>query len=276
MQPDSAEYKLNERMIMMETNVPYAFLLDRFVEASRKILQDNLLGIYLHGSAVMGCFNPLKSDLDLIIVIRETMTDEIKRTYMDQILALDSEAPAKGIEMSVVTRDVCDPFVYPTPFDLHYSRMHSEWYRQDPEDYIQKMKGTDQDLAAHFTVIRGRGQCLYGLPVGEIFGEVPEQDYLDSIWNDICDAEEDITEDTMYLTLNLARVLAYLKEKQVFSKKEGGMWALQHLPREYHPAVTLAMQEYETGGPVQYDPELVVKYAKYMLGQISALREQMN
>ena len=151
MQPDSAEYKLNERMIMMETNVPYAFLLDRFVEASRKTLQDNLLGIYLHGSAVMGCFNPLKSDLDLIIVIRETMTDEIKRTYMDLILALDSEVPAKGIEMSVVTRDVCDPFIYPTPFDLHYSRMHSEWYRQDPEDYIQKMKGTDQDLAAHFT-----------------------------------------------------------------------------------------------------------------------------
>lgn len=31
-------------------------LLNAFVEASQKILEDNLVGIYLHGSASMGCF----------------------------------------------------------------------------------------------------------------------------------------------------------------------------------------------------------------------------
>lgn len=31
-------------------------LLNAFVEASKKILEDNLAGIYLHGSASMGCF----------------------------------------------------------------------------------------------------------------------------------------------------------------------------------------------------------------------------
>ena len=35
-------------------------LLKSFVAQSQNILGDNLVGIYLHGSAVMGCFNEKK------------------------------------------------------------------------------------------------------------------------------------------------------------------------------------------------------------------------
>ena len=40
-------------------------VINEFVKKSQEILEDNLTGIYLHGSAVMGCYNPKKSDLDL-------------------------------------------------------------------------------------------------------------------------------------------------------------------------------------------------------------------
>ena len=170
------------------------WLITRFTEMSKSILDGRLTGVYLHGSAVMGCYQPKKSDLDFLVVINTALSDAEKRRFMDSLLELDEACPAKGIEMSIVTKDVCNPFVYPTPFILHYSRMHIEWYRRDPEDYILKMKGTDRDLAAHFTVIRSRGRCLYGLPIPDLFGEVPERDYLDSIWNDVSGAEEEITE----------------------------------------------------------------------------------
>ncbi|MBP5186668.1 MAG: nucleotidyltransferase domain-containing protein, partial [Clostridiales bacterium] len=48
--------------------------LNTYVGRSRNILKDNLTGIYLHGSAVMGCFNPEKSDIDLIVVVNEPLT----------------------------------------------------------------------------------------------------------------------------------------------------------------------------------------------------------
>lgn len=38
-------------------------LLEDFVIQSQKILGDNLVGIYLHGSAVMGCYNEKKVKL---------------------------------------------------------------------------------------------------------------------------------------------------------------------------------------------------------------------
>ncbi len=243
-------------------------VIDEFVEKSKEILKENLTGIYLHGSAVMGCYNPKKSDLDLIVVVNEPIQDDVKRRFMDMVVELNKKGPAKGIEMSVVTKNVCKPFTYPTPFELHFSVMHMGWYKDNPENYIQKMKGSDKDLAAHFTIIGKRGKCLYGLPVEEVFAPVPKADYMDSILEDIAEATEDILDNTMYITLNLARVLAYKKYGQIFSKKEGGEWALKNVPAEYHPLIKAAMSEYATGEDFSYDHALAKSYAEYMLEEI--------
>ena len=242
--------------------------MSKFIQQSNVILRENLLGIYLHGSAVMGCFNFQKSDLDLLVVVHDTVPDADKKAYMDMVVELNASAPAKGIEMSIVTKDVCDPFVYPTPFELHFSAAHRNWYRNDPEDYVRKMKGIDGDLAAHFTIIGKRGKCLYGLPIQDVFADVPHQNNMDSIWDDIAEAEDDITLNTMYLTLNLTRVLACKKENLVLSKKEGGEWALHNIPAEYHGLILDALLEYEVNADVSYDITVAKRYARYMLKQI--------
>ncbi len=244
-----------------------------FTERSREIFGENLAGVYLHGSAAMGCWNPDRSDLDLIVVVRNSPDDAARRACMEMVTELHAAAPRQegthgGIEMSVVLRSVCDPFVYPTPFELHFSAAHLDWYRKDPEDYIRKMRGTDKDLAAHFTVIRHRGRCLYGEPAGTVFGEVPAADYLDSIRNDVAGAKEEIAGDTMYLTLNLARVLAYQREGSVLSKKEGGEWGLRILPERFHPLLRDALNDYEKSAGVRYDRAPAEEYAEYMLGNI--------
>ena len=239
-------------------------IVESFVRESERIIGDNLVGIYLHGSAVMGCYNPDKSDLDFLVVVKENVKDETKRDFMDMVVALNAQTPGKGIEMSIVKKEVCDPFIYPTPFELHFSQMHTKWYSENPDDYIRKMNGTDKDLAAHFKVIKARGKCLFGLSIDEVFGEVPEQNYMDSLWNDIEEAAEEITDNTMYLTLNLARVLAWIKEKKVLSKKEGGEWGLKNLPDKYHSLLQEALKEYKGMEP-EYDTDLAIDYAKKMV-----------
>lgn len=244
-------------------------LTDSFVEQSKAILSENLVGVYLHGSSVMGCFNPQKSDIDLIIVVDHPLSDADKRTYMDMVVEHNAMGPAKGIEMSIVLRAVCKPFVYPTPYELHFSAGHLEWYEHDPEDYIRRMNGTDRDLAAHVTILRHRGKCLSGAPIDEVFAEVPRGDYMDSIWFDVEGAADEITADTMYLSLNLARVLAYQKEGLILSKKEGGEWALGHLPPEYHPLITNALREYSENAEIVYDEVRAKRYAEYMIRQLT-------
>ena len=243
-------------------------LINEFTKQSINILKDNLVGIYLHGSAVMGCFNPNKSDLDFIIVVNNPMSNAIKKAYMEMVVECSVLGPVKGIEMSIVLKNVCKPFVYPTPFELHFSIGHLDWYTEDPDEYIKEMNGTDKDLAAHFTIINERGKALYGAPINEVFAEVSTEDYMDSIWYDIENAKREITTYPMYIILNLARVLAYKKEGLVLSKKEGGEWALKKLPTELHHLIQDALSEYsDTGHPV-YDKKLAKKYAKYMIKRI--------
>lgn len=88
------------------------------------------------------------------------------------------------------------------------------------------MNGEDKDLAAHFTMIRKYGIVLYGEPVDSVFAPVPRENYIDSIYADIKNAKQDIMEDPVYITLNLCRVLAFLKDGLYLSKEEGesGAW----------------------------------------------------
>lgn len=112
----------------------YQNVIDDFVTTAKEIIGEQLTGIYLHGSLAMGCFNPDKSDIDLIIVIEKSISDEQKMKVMERVVALNQQAPAKGLEMSIVLRKYCNPFVYPTPFELHFSPAHLRWFSDAPQE----------------------------------------------------------------------------------------------------------------------------------------------
>ncbi|MBQ8821778.1 MAG: DUF4111 domain-containing protein [Lachnospiraceae bacterium] len=249
----------------------YNHLLNDFVLQSRQILKDNLTGIYLHGSAVMGCFQAERSDIDLLIVVKDGLSKETKRQYMDMVVALNERAPKKGLELSIVRECVCNPFVYPTPFELHFSITHLNWYQENPDDYVEKMQGVDKDLAAHFTILYHRGKVLFGREVKSVFGEVSSEDYMDSIWLDIRDARSDILDNPMYIILNLCRVLAYKKEGLVLSKAEGGLWGKEYISEPvYKRLIDCALEEYQNGESIFPDESVTVEFAEYMLKKIGS------
>ena len=109
-----------------------------------------------------------------------------------------------------------------------------------------------------------------------MFAEVPDRYYRDALWYDIEGAAEEITEYTMYLTLNLARVLAYKEDGLVLSKKEGGEWAIRHLPSEYHPLITDAIHEYSESADVVHDKALAKCYAEYAITRIKESSIEKN
>lgn len=246
----------------------YQMLLDQLVDQSCHIIGNNLVGIYLHGSMAMGCFNAKTSDIDILIVVKEVLTNQQKLMLMKGIVALNDAAPVKGIEMSVVLQRDCTDFVYPTPFDLHFSVMHLNWYRSSPIDYIEKMKGRDPDLAAHFVITKTGGVVLYGQSIHEVFGDIPDEAYIDSIKRDIADAKVDILENPVYIILNLCRVLAFIQDHAVLSKKEGGEWGLENLDRKYQGLVKEALDSYTTGREMLLDYEHGLEYCEYMHSRI--------
>ena len=210
------------------------------------VLSHKLIGIYVHGSIAFGCFNRERSDIDFLVVVSSPLTQQEKESLIAVLLELNEYAPPKGFEMSVILGSVCKPFVYPTPYELHFSNAYLESYRADLAAQCGRMNGTDRDLAAHITVTREVGIPLCGKPIEEVFAAVPREAYTDSLIYDIENAAADISAEPIYFTLNLCRVLAYLTEGNVFSKRQGGEWGLTHLPR-YAAPIRSALAAYNDG-----------------------------
>jgi streptomycin 3"-adenylyltransferase len=246
----------------METNN----ILDTIIKNHKEILGENLVGIYLHGSLVMGCYTD-NSDIDFIVVVSEPIEFKTKRKLIDAIMQIKS-LPKNGLEMSVILKKYAKEFVYPTPFELHYSNSHKDKYLSDKNYICGGFE--DKDLAAHLTIINHRGRCIFGKEINEVFGAVPREDYIDSIKNDIEDSKNTILEAPVYITLNLCRVLYYLREGAICSKLEGGKWGINFAPIQYKKIIKDATKVY-TGEieELNFKNEELLTYADYMLKEIN-------
>jgi len=210
----------------------------------------------------------LKSDIDILVVVEDAITELQKKMFIDGIMALNDDLPAKGLELSIVRSEYCKNFVYPTPFDFHFSNMHLSWYKSNPAEYIRKMNGTDHDLAAHFVITKKRGIVLYGKEIDNVFGEIPSEAYLDSIKRDIIDSENEVIENPIYTILNLCRVLAYVQNGLVLSKKEGGEWGLKNIYSNYHRLIKDVLICYASDQKMIFNDSLTVEFCKYMKNKI--------
>lgn len=251
----------------------YPKLLDQLKTECISIFSENLTGIYLHGSLAMGGFNPLKSDIDLIIIVENDITDTQCNLFLRSLLNLYTHAPSKGLELSIIKRKHCRPFIYPTPYEFHFSNMHVQDFLDHPDPKCMQMKGVDPDLAAHFTVIKHHGIVLYGENINNVFSDVPREHYIDSVWQDIKDAETNILVDPVYTTLNLCRSFAFFEEGLILSKQDGGKWALHSLPEIYHPIISEALTSYNSDSEMKTSPDEALPFARDMLRQI---QKKMN
>lgn len=249
-------------------------ILDKAVSGYRAILGDNLVGVYLHGSLAFGCFAWEQSDIDFIAVVQEPMSLEEKRAILKLLLELTPICPPKGIEMSVVLLKDCRDFHHPAPFELHFSNAWLRAVREDLDGYLASPHGGDPDLAAHFTVIRAVGKTLWGLPIAQVFAPVLRADYIDSICGDVKSAPEDILENPVYMTLNLCRVLGYLQQGLVLSKRQGGEWGMQNLPVRYKNLLEQALSVYGGGNEPVWARDALEDFAREMLKQIRFCTEE--
>ena len=240
---------------------------DDLVVALTRGLGNQLTGIYLHGSLAMGCFNPRRSDLDLLVLITDPLSLAIKREIIEDLLAC-SKQPSP-VEISFVTHAQLFPWRYPTPFELHYSEGWRDRYTKGLQsDAWQKWNEgnpVDPDLAAHVTMTRARGVCLAGLPIDAAFPLVPNDDYRASVAADIDESLNAIGENPVYTVLNCSRTAAYLRDGQLFSKAEGGRWALDVLPADFHGLIAGALIAYAAGSEAErFDAESLDSFAEYM------------
>jgi predicted nucleotidyltransferase len=239
--------------------------IEALLAITQHALQDQLVGIYLHGSLAMGCFNPERSDLDLLVITEQPMNVETKRGLTEALLRR-SRHPAP-IEISCLSAQQLTPWRYPTPYDLHYSEGWRSRFEQALENGSWQVwndqRQEDIDLAAHITVTRARGICLLGQPIEQTFPPVPARDYLAAIWDDFLWARANAVKKPFYFVLNACRVAAYVLEGRICSKEEGGVWALHAAPEAFTNLIAQALNIYRGEEQHSFDAAALEAFGAY-------------
>jgi len=212
----------------------------------KTVLDGNFEGFYLHGSLAMGGFNPIRSDIDILVITSNPIDMKQKRSLAR--LFLDFSNNPNPIEISILNQSQLSPWRHPCPYDFHYSEAWRKRYEEDlmkgSHHFIKDGCHTDPDIAAHITMTYHRGICVEGKGIKDVFQKVPDKDFLSSILGDFHDCLENIEKDPIYCSLNMIRVYWYLKEGVLSSKEEAGKWAMYSLPRELQKVIQKVMTIY--------------------------------
>lgn len=254
-------------------NNPDTQQINECLNLATKILGDNLLGVYLYGSALVGGLQKY-SDIDLLVVTHHATTlgekNELTK-HLLQISGLYMKSTKRPIEMTVIEKGAVNPWHYPPRFDFQYG----EWLRASFEmGEIEPQNHEMPDLALIITQVLLKSQTLFGEHPEKILAPVPYADFIKAMLQDLDKLAADIKDDTRNVLLTLARIWNTLETNTIRSKPDAANWAIERLP-EIHQSVMNRAKSICIGDEDEYWEDIkasIEPCADWMLQKINTIK----
>ncbi len=227
-------------------------------EAGRALtnaLGEDLVAVYLHGSAVLGGFRWDRSDLDIFALTRAALSD---RQFRQVVRALEPLVyPANGLEFSLMTTGQASQPEFPAPrFQLHQT---TDGQYGTGKVIDGRAREGDSDLILHLVVCRDSGVAIVGPPPRSLLAEVPEKTILSAMRHEIRWARDHAPEE--YLVLTSARVWLFVETHRISSKIEAGEWAAKRYPE---PAVIEGALVRQRGAAAEMSRDAAARLADHV------------
>jgi predicted nucleotidyltransferase len=208
-----------------------------------EVVGDDLLGAYLHGSAVLGGLRP-GSDIDVLAVSRRSATPEQRQRLVDGLLDLSGRrarrGPGRPVELILVVHGDVRPWRYPPTCDFLYG----EWLREGYERGELPRPEPSPDLAPLLRMVLAGNAPLVGPPPADLLDPVPDADLRRAIVAGIPGLLADLQDDTRNVILTFARIWVTLATGEIRAKDAAADWALAHLPVDQRPVMAHAKAIY--------------------------------
>ena len=206
----------------------------------KEILGQDLLGIYLYGSSIVGGLQKY-SDIDLFVVSNRATTREEKAKLATALLKISGiymKSKKLPIEMTIVEKSEINPWHYPPRFDFQYG----EWLRKQFEQgNIEPWDAKEMpDLALLVTQILLASHTLVGANPDQLLCHVPYKDFMTALIITLPNLMSELDSDTRNVLLTLARIWSTVSTDAIRSKPAAADWAINHLPEKYRPVMERA------------------------------------
>jgi Domain of unknown function (DUF4111) len=196
----------------------------RLGETCVDVLGERLVSLILHGSLAFDDYVPGQSDIDLLAVVDNALSDSELDAVTSAAAAEGARAPAP-VDLRFVTRAVATTPPETPPLEL-YIRLRTS----GPP--ALEVRRREPDLIVELSICRQHGRALIGAAPRELIGLVRPQWVLRA-----GDAQlarwQSLTDDAPYaalMVLTACRVWRFSEERVHCSKTAAGAWALERDP----------------------------------------------
>lgn len=231
--------------------------------ATATVFGSKLVGVYLHGSAVLGGFDARRSDIDILAVCEGPISEAEQVTLARRLGDACLSCPAQGLELSVVTLVVAQ---YPTArpaFEFHMTTAQADTKVVNGHD-----RTGDPDLVLHFAVCRQAGRLLgAGHPAAEVFASVADTLVRAQLVTELGWAVEHAPGE--YAVLNACRAWRFAADGVLVSKIEGGQWACDRGPDADRDLIRTALDRQRCRPAAGLDPGAVARFVHQTLTHLA-------
>jgi Aminoglycoside adenylyltransferase, C-terminal domain/Nucleotidyltransferase domain len=222
-------------------------------------------GVILHGSLTLDDYVPGGSDVDLLVVVDDPLTDS-------QVAALTEaverpRAPGR-VDLRVVTRQVAASPTPAPPMELSIEITPGSGL------LVERRHPGERDLAVEFSMCRAHGRSLLGAAPAELIGAVPTR-WVVAVGDAQLADWEAIGDDPGHAALTVlttCRIWRLAEEGRHCSKTAAGEWALGRDPTL--EVVRAALRQRHRDPAVRIDAAQVAQLLALVRARLAERRER--
>ncbi|WP_041562504.1 aminoglycoside adenylyltransferase family protein [Nocardia brasiliensis] len=207
----------------------------------RRVFGEQLVGVYRHGSAVLGGLRRY-SDIDVLVVSADSLDGAQRRVLLEGLLELSGGVGGalRPVELTSVVQGAVRPWRYPPTSDFQYG----EWLRAEYEGGEIPSATVSPDLAVLITMVLDGDSTLVGPPPARVLDPVPRADLTHAMVAGVPELVEELGTDTRNVLLTLARVWMTVATGVIAAKDKAADWALDRIAQEHRPVLAHARAVY--------------------------------
>ncbi|HIZ55177.1 MAG TPA: DUF4111 domain-containing protein [Firmicutes bacterium] len=238
---------------------------------AEELFKEQLLGIYLYGSAILGGLHP-NSDIDLLIMINGEMAADIRKKITKQLLDISGKIGCmdrRPLEVTVINRQDLIPWQFP-PKSAY---MYGEWLREGMETGKIPQSFYDPDIAILLWQARTYSVPLKGEPAANFIPFIPYSEIPKAIQTSLPGLISGLKGDERNVLLTLSRMWFTLATGEICPKNVAAAWVRPKLPPDLAPLIEMAEKSYlgectDKWDHLENETDLLVEFMKNNLKNI--------
>ncbi|KAF4969544.1 hypothetical protein FSARC_3227 [Fusarium sarcochroum] len=196
--------------------------LDELVERLTDHLQDQLVGVYLFGSASYDAYEPGFSDLDVQAVVKNPLEAAEKQAIISRLNQDALPCPATKLEFVVYAQSS----IFPASRHPHFELNLNTGPHQSDHISLDPANEASHWFLLDIAMGRDLGRCLHGAALTEAFGAIPRRWVLEAMADSLEWHQANELKSTNSV-LNACRTWQFISSGEFSSKLKGGGWAMR-------------------------------------------------